>query len=1099
MLQLILGISGTGKTGWIMAEMKVRAAAHRKSVLIVPEQFSSSAETMVYRALGDALGAYAKVYSFTSYAEYVLRLFGGTAIKTLTDAARTVAVRRAMDTLGDELNIYGRQRHNTGFCSMCADAIKELKTAGADASVLLSAAQTQGEQGAKLRELGLIFAAYETVIGASAMDPSDRIAVAAQRLCPDILQDTAVYIDNFDGFTAPEYQMLEKLVEAQACTVALCCDSLADEQAGLGLFSPVKKTAQTLRRIAEKNGVAVAAPKIMGEDIRHKNVPGLLNVNEQLAYSERIPGESSGFYVTPAAGIYEECKAVACRIAALVQQQELRYGQIAVICREMEHYAAPIQYEFSLAGIPYFSDETTSPEHTALAAFFTAALEMLSRGITTESILRMLKTDLCGFTPEQIAQLENYAYTWQLKAQDWRAPFEKSPEGFGGEMNESVKKQLEELESLRSTIIERLQTFRNAALGGTAAQISKQLYLLLESFGGDANTIRMAQEFEAAGDVPRSRAVYSAWENMMKLLGQMEQLLGQDEVTASEYAELFALLLRATDLGHVPQTQDAVIVTTADRMRLDDPQVCFVLGVNEGGFPKLLGASGLLSHADRDLLVRNGVEMPGSFENRSLLEQMFFYRALTAPARALYVSYISPECGSTPPASALMPLVETLDPPADVLTTAQRAPTPAAALDLLGGMYREDTPKAAALFSALSLDKTTAMSLDAMQRASRPMQFKAEDTMTLSELLGSEMTISPTRVEQYYRCHFSYFLQYVLRIRPRKRAELSPLESGSLVHYILEQVLRTAGASFADLKKEELSALAGSIADSYVEKNMPAGGERFEYFIERMKNGVTQLLLYLQKEQAQSDFHPVAFEQEIGIQQGAIPPLCVKTKEGHTVRVQGKIDRVDLMQRGGRNYLRVVDYKTGSKTFRLDEVYCGLNTQMLLYLFMVCRYARRQDPDVQPAGVLYLSGDPRPKTEPRHEVSDSLEYRVDGLVLDDEVVLKGMDRDSTGKYVPCKFGKTGKRLASGKIAQKDKLDRIEMHLETLVAQMAGGLYEGQIDAVPLCTQEASPCTVCDYRAICLHEDGRGEKKVTAPQHVFEAEHDAPLDKEDGQG
>ncbi len=1098
MLHLILGISGTGKTGFVMAEMKARAAAHKKSILLVPEQFSSSAETMVYRTLGDALGAYVSVYSFTSYGEYVLRLFGGAAAKTLTDAARAVAVRRAMDTLGDELHIYGGHRHNTGFCSMCADAIKELKTAGADASALLDAAAMQGEQGAKLHELGLIFAAYETVIESSAMDPADRIAAAAQRLCPDILRDTAVYIDNFEGFTAPEYRMLEKLVQAESCTVTLCCDSLSDDQAGLGLFSPVKKTAQTLRRIAAKNGVDIAAPKIMGEDLRHKNAPGLLNVNECLAYSDRTPGESTGFYVTPAAGIYEECKAAACRIAALVQEQGLRYGQIAVICREMDDYAAPIQYEFALAGIPYFSDETTSPEHTALAAFFTAALEMLARGIATEPVLRMLKTDLCGFTSEQTAQLENYAYTWQLKAADWRAPFEKSPEGFGGEMSEASKKLLEQLEKMRSTIVGRLQEFRSAAHDGTAAQISKQLYLLLESFGGGANTIRMAQEFEAAGDPVRSRGVYSAWENMMKLLGQMEQLLGDDEVTAGEYADLFALLLGATDLGHVPQTQDAVIVTTADRMRLDNPEVCFVLGVNEGKFPKLLGASGLLSHADRDLLVSSGVEMPGSFENRSLLEQMFFYRALTAPAKALYVSYLSPESGGMPPASALMPLIAALEPQADVLTTAQRAPTPAAALDLLGGAYRTDTPETAAIYAALETDGTAKASLDAMEQASRPICFKAEDPLPLCELLGSEMTISPTRVEQYYRCHFSYFLQYVLRIRPRKRAELSPLESGSLVHYILEQVLRTAGASFADMKKEELSALAGSIADGYVEENMPAGGKRFEYFIDRLKNGVTQLLIYLQKEQAQSDFHPVAFEQEIGTQEGAVPPLCVKTKEGRTVRVQGKIDRVDLMQRGGRNYLRVVDYKTGSKMFRLDEVYCGLNTQMLLYLFTLCSYARGQDPDVQPAGVLYLSGDPRPKTGPRHDVSASLDYTVDGLVLDDEVVLKGMDRDSTGKYVPCKFGKTGKRLASGKVAAQDKLDRIEAHLETLVSEMAGGLYEGKIDAVPLCTQDGRPCDVCDYRAVCLHEDGRRETKVSAPKNVFEAENKEAQKKEDGQ-
>lgn len=630
-----------------------------------------------------------------------------------------------MDTLGDELQAYRRHRRSTGFCSMCADAIKELKTAGASPETLLDVARTAGEDGGKLHELGLIFAAYEALIAGSAMDPADRISAAALRLDPAFLADKAVFIDNFDGFTAPEYRMLEKLVEAEECTVTLCCDGLSDNEAGLGLFSPVKKTAQNLRRIAGKQSVEIAAPHVMQEDFRHKNAPGLAAVNQCLAFGAPEAPEHAGFFVTPAAGVYAECKAVACRIAALVRERGLRYGGVAVICREMDAYAAPLQYEFALAGIPYFTDETTSPEHTAPAAFFTAALSLLSKGLSTEALLRLLKTDLCGFEPEEIAVLENYAYTWQLKAADWRAPFEKNPAGFGAQMTDEDRAALARAEALRAEVVPRVERFLDAARGQTAAGISKQLYLLLDAFSGAEHTAQAAAAFEQAGDPLRARALYATWENMMDLLGQMEQLLGGDEVTAAEYAELFTLLLHEADLGHVPETQDAVIVTTADRMRLDSPDVCFVLGVSEGKFPKLLGASGLLSHADRDLLVQGGVEMPGSYENRTLLEQMFFYRALTAPAQALYVSFVPPEAGGAPLSAAMEPLVEALAPPADVLDEAQRAPTPAAALDLLGAAYREDTSQTAALEAALRRQDTMAESLAAMERAARPAHFFA--------------------------------------------------------------------------------------------------------------------------------------------------------------------------------------------------------------------------------------------------------------------------------------------------------------------------------------------------------------------------------------
>lgn len=1102
MLRLILGISGTGKTGRVMAEAKARAAAHRRSLLLVPEQFSSSAETMAYRALGDALGAYVSVYSFTSYAEFVLKKYGGVAVKTLTDAARVVAVRRAMDTLGDELTAYRRHRRSMGFCSLCADAIEELKTAGATPRTLLETADKAGEDGGKLRELGLIFAAYEALIEGSAMDPADRVTAAARRLPAEELADTAVYIDGFDGFTAPEYRMLETLLAAEECAVTLCCDGLDDLEEGLGLFSPVKKTARRLIRAARERGIAVAAPVCMREDFRHKSAPVLAAVNACLAFG--APGEGAlpdgspgagGFFVTPAAGVYAECKAAACRIAALVREEGLRYGQIAVICRELDAYAAPLRYEFALAGVPYFSDENVSPEHTAPAAFFTAALALLSRGVSTEALLGLLKTDLCGFTAQEIAVLENYAYTWRLGAADWRAPFTKNPEGFGAEASEESAAVLAEAEALRVRLMSRVERFLDAARGGSAAEISAQLYYFLEAFDGGAQTQAAAAAFEAAGDVLRARAAYAAWEHVMGLLDQMAQLLGGEAVTAQEYAELFALLLRAARLGRVPETQDAVLVTTADRMRLDRPEACFVLGVCEGRFPRLLGASGLLSHADRELLVQSGLEMPGNYENRTLLEQMFFYRALTAPSRALYVSYPSPESGGAPLSAAMEPLTRAFCPPPDVLDTARYAPTPAAALDLLGASYREDTPEAAALEAALRREGSAADSLAAMARAAKAPAFRARETQSLAALLGERMTLSPTRVEQYYRCRFSYFLQYVLRIRPRRRAELSPLESGSFIHFILEHTLRAAGGAFAELSADALSRLADEAADAYVAQFMPAAGQRFAYLIERIKAGVARLLAFLQEEQRQSQFHPVAFEQEIGFSDGAVPPLTLRTPDGRTVRVQGKIDRVDVMERDGKSYLRVIDYKTGTKAFSLDEVYCGLNTQMLLYLFTLCANAADVYKNPVAAGVLYLAGDPAPQSASREEAARSAVYRVDGILLDDAAVVRGMDRDATGLFVPFSFSKSGAPRASAKLASMEKLGAIERHISGLVLEMARGLYAGEIEAAPLRTKGHCPCDACDYRPVCLHEDGRGETYVSAPKHAFEPGADETAGKE----
>ena len=1077
MLEWILGLSGTGKTTELLARMRARSEAGKTSVLLVPEQFSSSAETMVYTALGDALSSRVSVQSFTSLAENLLKTFGGTAAKTLTDAGRVVLVRRAAEEVQDELTVYRRHRRSVSFCSLCADAIQELKTAGAPPQALLEAAGKQGEAGEKLRELALVYAAYEARLGRTALDPSDRVAAAAKRLSehPQHFAHTHVYIDNFDGFTAPQYAMLAQLVRAEGCTVALCCDGFADHDGGMGLFSPVKHVAQRLRRIAAAQGVRVAAPTVLEEERRHAHAPGIAAAGRVVAVGETEQTDAAGFWFTRPKDVREECFLAACTAVKLARQG-VPFGKMAVVCRSLDGYGAPLREALTLAGVPFFIDESTTLEYSAPASFFRAALALAARGVTSEGILRLLKTDLCGFSAGEIAAAENYAYVWQLKGSEWREPFAKSAAGFAGRETAQDAETLETAERVRAAVMPKLDRFlQRVKGGGTAEDISRALYRLLEDFGGAAHTLEQAAHARETGDEARSVELCSSYNTAMGLLDELNALCGADDLTAAEYDELLLLLVRASEVGRVPQTQNNLIVTTADRMRLASPVCCFVLGAAEGEFPKSVGFSGLLTHADRETLVSVGIEMPGSYENRTLLEQMAFYRAITAPSERLYVS--CPDTKET--AGALVPALAALEPPEATLTDDERAPTAAAALDLLGECYREDTPRTAALEEALRRAGQADAALDAMAQAASPRPFAVRDTRAVERLLGRSMVVSPTRVEQYYRCRFSYFLQYVLRIRPRRKAELSPLESGTLVHFILENALRRTGETFTQLTPDELRTLASQLADEYVAQNLPDASARFAYLIARLREGVARLLEFLQAEQRQSSFRPVAFEQTIG--EGGEEPLRVVTPEGREVRVIGQIDRVDVMEREGKRYVRVVDYKTGDKEFRLDDVYCGLNTQMLFYLFTLCRAHE----DAVPAGVLYLAGDPAPKAAAREDAGKPSAYRVDGLVLNDPVVIGGMDRAATGLFVPFTFTAKGAPRASAKLAGLEKLGNIEKHLESLVVEMARGLYAGDVAATPLCHGDKSPCAVCDYRAVCRHEDGCGERSVEAPDKVFE--------------
>ncbi len=1105
MLKFIIGISGTGKTYEMLREIKELAKQGKKSVLIVPEQFSSTSESMINSELEDEYAAFVHVFSFTSFAELLLKKFGGVSISTMTDAAKVITVRRAANSLADKLNVYFTQRKNINFCTMCAQTINELKTAGASAQQLLSISNSKDN----LKEIAYIFTAYEGLIKGVALDTQDRITLSLKRANYSFFSEYSFFVEGFEGFTAPQYKMLDAIIQNADCTISLCTDSLVETQGGFGIFSSVKKTAMHLKQMASKENIKVKAPKVMKEDYRHIHSETLKALNlilcDNESYNSDIDFKSENFNLTFCKNKYDECKTVAVQIAHIVAKGA-KYNEIAVICRDVNDYAQILKHEFSLMQVPYFLDNATTIEHKAITSFIRCALQLASKGKNSETIIRMLKTGLFGVDAQDIMALENYAYTWQIKSDEWNKPFTKNPAGFG-DFGGNIKKEdavtLEKAENLRKKVMPFLNVFLNnvsksANNALTATDISKAVYKLLTDINAEENTLNAAKLL-GFGSVEKSFAtneihaqsynlgeeIFRTWNITMGLLDEINSVFAQEKISAKEYEEIFALLILSHDVGHVPQTNNTVIITSADRMKLKSPKYSFVLGLNEGEFPKTVGFSGLLTHEDREDLVKIGINMPGDYENRILLERMFFYKALTSSSHGLYLSAISPDYGGAGLCSEIEQAVQILAPAPLSQTVAQKSYTVNSALDLLSSLYRKDTVETASLYKALSENEHAKNSIEIMKSLENKQSFKARKKATIEKLLGKSITISPTGIEQFNKCRFAYFANYILRLKSPKKAELSPLESGSFVHYVIENTMRQAGKEFAFLSKSDLEELANKIADDYVEHFMPENTQRFNFLIARLKEGINRLLLFMQEEQKQSEFKPVAFEQEIGFSDNAVKPLELKTDDGKTISVIGKIDRVDVMQTPQGPFLRVVDYKTGEKKFKLEDVYCGLDTQMLFYLFALCNSNHELYKEHKPAGVLYVLTDPAPESGQRENDSKTKVFRVDGMVLDNDYIIRGMDSGFTGFFVPFSFRKDNTPFNKTKLTSAQKLANIEKHLTQTVLNMAKDLFSGEIKAVALRSTTTCPCDYCEYRPICRHEDGIDEVYISAPKDAFE--------------
>ncbi|MBQ3093913.1 MAG: PD-(D/E)XK nuclease family protein, partial [Clostridia bacterium] len=564
-------------------------------------------------------------------------------------------------------------------------------------------------------------------------------------------------------------------------------------------------------------------------------------------------------------------------------------------------------------------------------------------------------------------------------------------------------------------------------------------------------------------------------------------VLKDDRLTANKAWELLHAAAMHTDVGAIPQALDAVQIGDADRMRFAQPKAVFIPGANEGVFPALPSAQGLLSDRDRRRLMEAGVPFEDTRAYFASEQQFLAYSAMAAATDRVYISYLQ----STPDGErgemssigqtvlAHLPFVKdtaVLDDDGGDIETAEEA------FERMADGFRAKTPLSRALYNVLWQDERLRPRLRAMTRMAEDHPIAFEDSNAAKRFFGERMVLSPSRVERYHQCRFAYYCQYGLKALPRRAAELGALEFGTLTHYVMEHTLpRYIEEGIATVRKARCFDDAKEASVRYVEQEM--GGmddksERFLYLLHRLQGVCGNFLWQAVRELSQSKFEPVDYELNIGLhsdEDKAIKPMVFTLPDGAQVSMVGQIDRVDLYDDGNRRFVRVVDYKTGSKTFRLEDVVEGINLQMLIYMMTLWKNGEVRYGRVLPAGLLYMpSKAPMIKadeavSEAEHEKLRCRRMRMNGLLLDDEQVLRAMEPGVEGVFIPASYNKNGSLSAASSVATLAQFGALGRRAQALLTEMAQTLREGDVDAAPFVTSHNDPCAYCDYRAVCGHE------------------------------
>lgn len=1075
MLNLLYARAGQDIRGELLERMGASPA--RRRLLLVPEQYSHESERAMCADLPAGALLNCEVLSFTRLAGRLTDAAGGGAAPMLDGGGRMLLMYAALRKAADALSTYRSPSRKPAFLTGLLATVDECRAYRVEPEALVSAGEELGgRQGDKLKDLGLIYAAYRALEEEGRADPRGRLDRLARQL-----EDTrwgagmAFCVYGFTDFTPQEERVLSALMAQGELTAAFVCDP-GDDPAGI--FQPALRAARRLERLAKSNAVPV----------RRETLERPLPRHPSLAFLERhlfgpLPetawaGECAVTRIA-ASDPRQEAEWCAAEILRLLREEGYRCREIAVCARRADGYGELINSVFARYGVPVFRSAMEDILEKPVLALVTSALAAAGSDYPYEELFRYLKTGLTGITDEERDLLENYALTWDLKGSAWtrKKPWDMHPEGYGREFSDEDRAYVAWLDELRRRVIAPLETLRkNPDKTGKGRALA--LYQFLEDIDLPTRLAQRADGLDARGDRNTAAQYRQLWDILVGGLEQCALLLEDRPMEPDEFSRLFSLVLSQYDVGAIPVSLDAVTVGDAPRMAHKEVRALFLLGADSGAIPDCALSPGLFTDQDRDVLSAMEVELAPRQEDKLRREMTIAYETCCRPSDRLYVSYAAGTGDNRKAPCFLWERLGALfrsEPVRDGADPLARLSAPDAALELAG----RDPKVAAALKGIPGLSQRVERIQGAADwrrgRLSRP---------AVDALFGRTASMSATKLDLLNSCHFSYFLRFGLDARPRQRAAFRATDYGTFIHAVLEDTLREAKEQNIPLSDgAAVERLSRASADRY-EREALGGLEgesaRLRYLFARMKQAALAVAQSVCAELSVSDFTPAAFE--LGFGRGrdkALPP--VEAENGVRLSLSGLVDRVDQWEHGGKRYLRVVDYKTGKKSFDFSDVEDGRGLQMLLYLFALCREGERVfgPGEIAPAGVLYvpartpLVDGERGMTDEDVRASRDRLLRRQGLVLDDPDVLSAMEHAAGGfRFLPVSGRGGGDYLVT-----PEQMDALDDYITAALRAAAGELAAGNIDADPYWHNgDKNPCRWCDYKAACHFEEGCGDRR-----------------------
>ncbi|HHT50732.1 MAG TPA: helicase-exonuclease AddAB subunit AddB [Eubacteriaceae bacterium] len=1087
-VKYILGRAARGKTHRVFEDIKLilKNTENERLILVVPEQYTLQAERDLIQYLNTPGIMRIEVLSFTRLAYHVFNETGGITRVPIDQQGKSMMIRKVINEIQDQLNIYNKTAIHYGFISKFIELVSALKKNNVYPQHLKMQLELmkEGMMKEKLKDITNIYDKLLEKSQASYMDSDDAMDLLLEKIDQSsFLRNSHIWIDGFSNFPLQTTAIIQKLMKTtKSTTISLPMDN--DEAArDREVFFLSKKIYKRLKSAAREMNLKEEVIDLNHEE--NKYINGEIRYLERELYSYPYypyNHEVKNIEIFKGSNIYSEIEYMVAKVVELVRERGYRWREIAIVSNDMESYGSIIKRTLDEHQIPYFLDQKRSIMNNPIIQFILSTLEVITKGYRYEEISRLFKTGFSPLTIDQYEKLELYILQYGIRGNKWKAPFEYGKE-----------EELEQLNNSRETFIQPLLKMQEKIKGKNSFEkITRILFEYLEE-------VKLRERLEVWIANLREQGLYEyvnentqIWNIVMNTLDQLVEILGQERIALREYYSILESGFSSYEIGIIPTTLDQVLVGQIQRSKSQDIKALFIVGVNDGVLPSGLDEKDILSNEEKVSLQEFGIDLGTDYESRSLQERYLIYSSMAKPQDYLWLScaLADGEGKALRPSSLIdrikmifpklvekNDIIEELDIQKKLISTPQGTfkhlvENLRTAAD--GGTVHGFWWEVYRWFYQQEQWKDIRENI--IEGLFHKNQVEEVGSARAKYIYKYPIYSSVSRLEGYANCPFAHFIKYGLRPREVKEYKVEAPDVGVLLHESLSMFtdkLKEENLDWRNIDRET----ADKIMDTVVDKMVPSYGEgvfesthRYKYLVKRLKRisrrAIWTLTSHLKAGEFNLLYHEIAFGRN-----GLFPPLEIELSDGSKVFLEGRIDRVDILQGDGEDYVKIIDYKSGGIDFNLSDIYYGLSLQLIVYIGALLQQNSKRP--LKPAGIFYFKiDDPMVKSDEKiiEKVEEEIEkeLKMKGLALKDINIIRAMDRDikNHSKIIPVGLTKEDKFYKNSPVLEEEDFYQLLDHAMTLVKDISEEMLRGNIRIYPVKQGKKTACDYCEYRGIC---------------------------------